>query len=343
MQRWDELAQRRPTIGWAAVDAHARVGVRSLGEPYDSTGSLHFPSYTSSFREFSNALSNARLTGDAAIDAGTVLNAIRGGAFYSTIDALAGPAALRVAASDGRITVDAQAPDDARITLFRNGVASANAQGPRLEHDADPGVYRVEVALPGAPGTPPVPWIVSNPIYVGREPKSSAPEQTVHAPATLATRYDGGPARDWTIEKNPASDAAIDPIGALAGSQLLLRFAISGTPDDSPYAAFVMPATPAIAMYDRVMFTARADRPMRLSVQLRAPGGEGERWRRSVYLDQTPRTIELAFADFRPVGATSAAQPVLSKIDSVLFVVDTVNTKIGSNGQIQIDDVKYAR
>jgi hypothetical protein len=95
--------------------------------------------------------------------------------------------------------------------------------------------------------------------------------------------------------------------------------------------------------YDRIIFTARADRPMRLSVQLRAPGGEGERWRRSVYLDQTPRIIELPFADFRPADAASAAQPVLSKIDSVLFVVDTVNTRIGSNGQIQIDDIRYAR
>lgn len=346
MRRWDELGQRRRIIGLAAVDAHARVGVRSLGEPYDSAGSLHFPSYTSSFREFSIALSNVRLAGDAAADAAAVLDAIRGGMFYSTIDALGGPAALRVNANDGRITVDAQAPDDARITLFRDGVASATAQGPRLERDAEPGVYRVEVALPGAPGTPPVPWIVSNQIYVGRGPvgDDTAPLETGKAPPrTFATGYDGGPARDWTIEKSRGSDAAIDMIGALAGSQLLLRFAISGAPADNPYAAFVMRATSAITMYDRLMFTARADRPMRLSVQLRAPSGGGERWRRSVYLDQVPRTIELPFADFRKVSETSAAHPGLSAIDSVLFVVDTVNTKIGANGQIQIDDIKYAR
>ena len=96
-------------------------------------------------------------------------------------------------------------------------------------------------------------------------------------------------------------------------------------------------------MYDRLVFTARANRPMRLSVQLRVPGGEGERWHRSVYLDQTPRTIELPFNEFRPRGTTTSALPVLSKVDSILFVVDTVNTKIGSNGQIQIDDIKYAR
>jgi hypothetical protein len=344
IRRWDELAQQRRVVGVAAVDAHARVGVRSLGEPYDSAGSLHFPSYTNSFREFSIGLSDAQFTGNAAADARTVLNAIRTGAFYSTVDALAGPAALSVSEDDGKITVQVQAPDDARITLFRNGVAVAGAQGERLERDGDAAVYRVEVALPDAPGNPPVPWIVSNPIYLGREPQGFAPQVTeISSARTFTTLYEGGPARGWTIEKSAASEAAIDTIGALQGSQLLLRFAISGTPADSPYAAFVMPATAAIATADRLVFTARANQPMRVSVQLRAPGGADERWRRSVYLDQMPRTIDLPFADFHAVSLTSAARPVLSKVDAVLFVVDTVNARIGSNGQITIDDIKYAR
>jgi hypothetical protein len=134
----------------------------------------------------------------------------------------------------------------------------------------------------------------------------------------------------------------MDVIGALPGSQLLLRFAISGTPADSPYAAFAMPAG-AIAMHERLVFTARADRPMRLSVQLRASGGEGERWHRTVYLDRSLRTIDLPFSDFRPNGTTTSELPVLSKVDAILFVIDTTNAKIGSNGQIQIDDIKYAR
>jgi len=203
-------------------------------------------------------------------------------------------------------------------------------------------VYRVEIGLPGAPGTPPVPWILGNPLYVGRGADNpvSSPQA---APRTFMTLYDGGPARGWQIEKADASDAAMDVIGALGGSQLLLRFAISGTAAESPYVAFVMPATATVAMYERLVFTARADRPMRLSLQLRAPGGDGERWRRAVYLDSTPRTIDVAFADFRSVGSASASPPDLSKVDSILFVIDTTNTKAGSNGQIQVDDIRYAR
>jgi hypothetical protein len=363
MQRWDTLTQRRRVVAVAGVDAHARVGVRTVGEPYDSGGSsLHFPSYLNSFREFSITVGDVRLTGDAATDAQSLLAGIRAGHVYSTIDALAGPAALRFTATSGSRTgsmgdalplggpvtvrVDAQAPPDAQITLFRNGMPSATGTGPMLQHDeaAEAAVYRVEVALPRSPGNPPVPWLVSNPVYVGRsaDDEPSAPVRT--QPRDSELLYDGGPGRGWTVEKSAASDGAIDTANTLVGSELLLRFALSGVPSDNPYAAFVMPATGTMATHDRLVFTARADRPMRMSVQLRAPtGGEGERWQRSVYLDQTPRTIQIFFDEFTPLGSSGAAPPALANVQSVLFVVDTVNTKIGSNGQIWIDDIKYEK
>jgi len=240
--------------------------------------------------------------------------------------------------------VDAQAPADATITLLRDGTPVATERGGRLDHDApeQPAVYRVEIGLPNAPGTPPVPWMVGNPVYVGRG--AGHPINSPHpAPRSSMTLYGDGPARGWRIEKANASDATMDVIGALPGTQLLMRFAISGTAAASPYVAFVMPATGTITMYERLVFNARADRPMRLSVQLRAAGGEGERWRRSVYLDSTPRTVDVAFDDFRSVSSPNSSAPDLAKVDSILFVIDTTNTKAGSNGQIQVDDIRYAR
>jgi hypothetical protein len=43
IRQWDALTDHRRVVAVAASDAHARIGVRSLGEPYDSAGSLHFP------------------------------------------------------------------------------------------------------------------------------------------------------------------------------------------------------------------------------------------------------------------------------------------------------------
>jgi len=83
---------------------------------------------------------------------------------------------------------------------------------------------------------------------------------------------------------------------------------------------------------------------MRSSVQLRTQaGGVEQRWHRSVYLDETPRDITVFFDDLRPRGTTLQAKLPLDQIQSVLWVVDTVNADLGTNGQFSIDAVKYAR
>ena len=63
---------------------------------------------------------------------------------------------------------------------MKDGAVLQSAAGAALEQvvDADAAVYRVEIMLPGNPGEPPVPWMVSNPIYVGRDPADAAPSDT---------------------------------------------------------------------------------------------------------------------------------------------------------------------
>ena len=123
-----------------------------------------------------------------------------------------------------------------------------------------------------------------------------------------------------------------------------MRYALGGSVAEGPFVAFVMPAGSDLATYDRLTFNVRADHPMRLSVQVRVPeGAAGERWQRSVYVDGTPRTLTVFFDDMTAVGTAASPHPPLDRIESVLFVVDTVNTKPGTSGQLWIDDVKYGR
>lgn len=360
LRRWDVLTARRRVVAVAASDAHARVGLRS-GEPDDASLAVHLPSYESMFRTLSIALSPLSFTGDADVDARAALDAIRSGHVYSSIDALAAPAAMAFSATGrgeaatagdavppgaGELVLDvvSNAPPDARILLLKNGVQEAAVSGAALTATVtgERAVYRAEIHLPGAPGEPPVPWIVSNPIYVGFAAAVPVPGRP---PASeLAPQYQDGFATDWTVETSPRSKAALDVTGPAADTQLSLRWALGGTTSESPYAALVMPAGPALSGYDRLMFTARADRPMRISVQLRMPTeGDGERWHRSVYLDEQPRDVTVFFADMTPRGFTTARRPALANIRDVLFVIDTVNTRPGASGQIWIDDVKYGR
>jgi hypothetical protein len=362
LQRWDALTTHRRVVAIAASDAHARLGLRPLDTSREIGSSLDVPSYEDIFRMFSNVLPSARLSGDAEQDARTVLAAIRNGHLYSIIDGIAGPGSLSFSASSGTETasfgdilpiagpvtvrVAVQGPDDAVVTLFKDGHALESHSGSSIERavEEEPAAYRVEVSLPGAPGEPPAPWMVSNPIYVGRTDSTSPAPIASPRPAEVAIQYRDGPASGWTVERSDASLGALDEIEAEGGRQLSLRYALGGTASSSAYTAFVMPAGAELPAYDRLVFTGRSDRPMRLSVQLRAPdGAAGQRWHRSVYLEPAEREITVWFDDMLPRGTTATPKADLARVESVLFVVDTVNTPMGGNGRLWLDDVRYGR
>ena len=361
LREWDQLTARHPVVAVAAADAHARIGLRTLGEPYDSGSSLHVPAYEGVFRLFSNVVPGVTLTGNANDDAEQILSAIRRGNVYSVIDSIGQDGAMSFVARSARAVADMgghvsndtplvlhvqrHGGAEGRIRLLKDGVEVAAASGEQLEHPVDAGtsgVFRVEVSRDGAPGEPPVPWIVTNPIYVGG--RASLPPPVLHSAAsTYEVQYADGPAPRWSIETSAASRAAIDVMSAAKGTELALRYAVGGAASASPYVAFVLSTDASIAEYDRLVFTARADRAMRLSVQLREPSGaDGERWHRSVFVDTEPREITVYFDDLRPLG-TSRERPTLASINSVLFVMDTVNTPLGGNGRIWLDDVKFGR
>ena len=362
LQRWDELTAQRPVVAIAGADAHARIPLTSVGDPYDNRFSLPMPSYEQVFRTFSIALTDITLAGEAKADAGVVLDAIRRGHVFSSIDALAGPVALSYSASGaggnaamgedviatGPMTfqVRSNAPSDASITLFRNGERVHSASGPQLEYtSSERGVYRVEMQWPGAPGVPPVPWIVSNPIYVLNSPRPAVQvSESIAPPTQVDVRYSNGAATDWHIENSARSRGALDVVPSVGGTQLLMRYALGGTQEEGPFVAASMAVPQGIADADRLIFTAQSSRPVRIWVQLRVPGGaQGTSWHRSVYVDEMPRAITVAFADFRPLESTTTGRPVLADVRDILFVVDTVNTRPGVSGQLWLDDVKVGR
>ena len=242
--------------------------------------------------------------------------------------------------TDLELQVESNAPSGSRIVLLKDGNVAAEAPGSTLRRIV-PGtraVYRVEIRVENAPGTPPVPWVVTNPIYV--RDQDDVPRGRGGA-AEQAPLYDDGDARGWRIEKSERSKAALDVIRTLSGTELLLRWALGGTSSESPYVALAMPAGRLLAAYDRLTFTARAEQPLRMSVQFRIDNGD--RWRRSVYVDEQSREMSVFFDDVRPAGVTGQARLPLTAVRDVLFVVDTVNATPGASGRVWIDAVKYGR
>jgi hypothetical protein len=354
---WDREARTHSVVGVGGSDAHAKIG----GDlDHGGPAALHLPSYEQVFRTFSIGLPGVTLSRDAAADARAVIAAIRAGHVFTAIDAFAAPARLSFTATGN----DAAAQAGDRIapgtpvllraeldppalaptlTLYRDGAAVATATGASVQHQTDgaPGVYRVEASLPVRRGGGPLaPWLVSNPIYVG------APEQWLPPAPLSATAsrvlYQDGPA-PFTVEHSVRTEGAITAVKSGAGTQISLRYALGGRRSEGPFVAFAINA-PEVAAYTAVQFSARANRPMRVSLQLRAAPEQGNgRWRRSIYLDQTPRVATVPFTEFRPVQGDLAPVPPLSSIASLLFVIDTMNTALGTNGEFWIDDLALVR
>ena len=363
LRRWDALTRSRRVVAVAGSDAHARLALRNLGsEPASGRAAVRVPGYERVFETFSIGIPQLRLTRNAAADARLVIDEIRRGHVFSSVDALAAPAAVSFTAVSGSqraaggdllrldgpvsLRVASNAPGRSRISLLRDGEPVMTSTQASLEFTAPatPAVYRAEIALSHAPGEPPVPWIVTNPIYVGRSETPSTPLPPASATRT-STIYDTGSAGGWQIEASPRSSGAIDVAGAAGGgTQLRWRWALGGSRDESPHVALVAAAGSDVASYSRVTFNVHADKPMRLSLQLRVPKGpQGERWQRSFYVDQTPRDVSIVFDDMSAEGATSTQRPVLSEVQALLWVIDSIHTALGSSGQVWLDDIRYER
>jgi len=120
-------------------------------------------------------------------------------------------------------------------------------------------------------------------------------------------------------------------------STLTLRFTLGGGRASNQFAALVVAISGGLTTYRGLTFSGRADRPMRIGVQLRPAGRNNPpRWQRSVYLDRSPRTITIDFADMRPVPRAVTRPIPLASIDAVMFVVDTNNTTPGTSGAVTI-------
>ena len=171
LAHWDGFLQRGKIWGFEASDAHGgfRVG---------SWLAMKVPSYADTFSFVGMGISR-RYEGDpeAAVRSGDFFNCIRGAGEPKRFEFSAHsglqdfPSGSDVPVSSS-LHVSVQVANQAvRMVLKKDGAALREIVGDHLDlEDAGAGVYRVEVFLVGHPLLrADVPWILSNPIFVGVE------------------------------------------------------------------------------------------------------------------------------------------------------------------------------
>jgi hypothetical protein len=350
LMRWDQRARRRHVIGIAAADAHAR-----LSDDYEDYGIARIPSYETSFRMFVNhVILEHPFSGNATNDANGLLSSIYAGRVFSSIEGLARLGAFGATArSEGAVArpgeyIDSEHPVglDATITappgttmvVLRDGKPIYETTEGKLRIDLGtmPAAYRIEARLArhSTPGS--VPWVVANPIYVNLRPAHAAGQPDAPPPVTARA---GVATESWRAEAAPGSETTLAP-GTLDDDTPALhwRLRLAEGPPVAQFAAIWFPADRSLITHERLQLRARADRPVRLWAQLRGPAATGreQRWAKSFYLDAELRTIDLRLADFRAIDPPANEPPPMDKVDSLLLVVDTLNTLPGTAATISI-------
>jgi hypothetical protein len=343
LRRWDALTRRRPLIALGAVDAHGFAGGQ----------------YAPVFATLAQTVElNAPWSGDARADAASVIDALRTGRTWTVVSAFAGPAAAHLTAHTAaasavmgqtlaalpdeplEITASVEQASQSRVSLWHNDREVAAGFGSVTYHGvADPGAYRAEATLTGFT----MPWIVTNPIYVEAPAPAGPQKQAATTPPADDVVKHLTASGEWAVEHGPSSGGSV----ARASDQdLRFTFHIGTERPGLEFAALAASMGDASESFDRIEFIGSASAPMRVLVQFRLPGGvDGERWSRSVYLDPTPRAITVRMTDVTPVGFTPVPtrRPVVARVKSILFVLDTLNTAPGSRGDIVLRDVRLAR
>ena len=364
LEQWDRISQQRRVPAIAGTDAHARLGLNQRTDPDVSAIYAPLPGYIATFRTFSNhVVLDAPFSGDAAADAGRLLAAIRNGRLYSVIDGLASPGSLSFSAASGsrraqigddlaidedvQLRASVNAPPGTTIVLLKNGDRVHEVTDGVLEMNGgkDPAVYRIEAYLRRSPGGPPVPWILSNPIYAGftRPPLKRAVDTTPGS--RIPARVAEAAVESGRSDRSELGVSPRDPLARRLAGELPIAwsFALSpGTPSGQ-FAAIRIPITGGLAEFTRVRFRVSSPKPLRAWVQLRAPVGDTERWGTTFYADADERQVDLPLSAFRPIGVTSSDQPPLDRVDSLLFVVDTLNFLPGATGSMVLSDVAFVR
>jgi hypothetical protein len=300
-----------------------------------------------------------------------VLAALAAGRFYIGLDALAPAGGFSFTVEDAlgrrftmgdqvdaspslRASVGGRVPEDARIVLRRDGRVAGEGRS-RLETTlAGPGVYRAEAWVPGWP----VPWVITNPVYVFDAATREARRQRAAWPGPPPSPRESAPLR---FESHPPFAAEHDAASTMEEDVVETRTGLGGatvfrlgfhlappSPERFTWCALVNREARDLGGWTGLRFKIRADGEYRLWVQLRDPNpastDEGlEWWMASARTSTEWREVQLAFGRFRTLNPRSDGRLDPDETRAVVFVLDHASVKPGTRGTIWLTDVGVYR
>lgn len=360
-QTWDRLnidhKGRHHYYGIYALDAHAKL-------PLTKKVSLGFPTYASMFEimtVYVNTGSSFSREMDAGEAMGVVVQSLREGNFFNVLEAIApangfGAVFKETASgktvemggsafsSKGTLVLELPFKFKTSVMVFRDGSLFKKIDDNnfnRLEIDInEPGVYRVEVFVPGNTFSK-LPWIMANPFFIGEAyakctgtgPTNTAPFKTNPLKSPLPG------IQAFTVEKNSRSIGELsfpekDEAGAVARFDFKL---VKENPEDKNFWS-VMALRQSLNLYGFKGFIleAKSDKRRRFWMELRTTEGDNETWyRHSFLVDPEWKRFTIPFNKMYPFAGEKKV-PDLSKVASIFISINNAIAYAGDEGNVSI-------
>ena len=182
LKKWDQALTRSRATATAGNDAHANIGVSLRDSTGKTLAGIQLDPYEVSFRL---VRMHVLIDRNKSLDQRSVLEALGAGHCFIGFDFLGDPSGFSfTAVSQGEQKIQGEeidlhpdtrlqvrTPVSSRLKLFKDGKVIADDIGVSVKEFpvTEQGVYRVEVYLPQLGNlVAEKPWIISNPIYIGR-------------------------------------------------------------------------------------------------------------------------------------------------------------------------------
>ncbi|MBI2839584.1 MAG: hypothetical protein HYX75_14820 [Acidobacteria bacterium] len=331
LRAFDREAAQRVFYLFSGLDAHDNVRL-------SHTRSIHFPDYLPLFQTV-----RLRIPPGVPKTREGVLQSLSHGRFYLSLDGIGTGAGFAFSGSlagrsysmgetmpnpGGRLEVTAE--DGSRVRLLLNGKEVATGNGRLTAVAASAGAYRVEVYRSDHPFDPALPWILSNPIFVGSSYARPIQEEPTRIPEgpyleILPSRFHS--------EAGPSSDAEYD------GATMRFKIGKTSDPTVSPFVALCLRNQPPLNRDSRFRVRFTSDRVYRMWFEIHA----GPRvYRTSIKSGPEPMTNFVDLARIHPspkrAGATADSEPPTE----LYFVLDKQTVPMGTAGHLRLESLQIS-
>jgi len=319
LARWDELLSRGPVHGFYAANAHG-------GFPLTEERTIGVPSYRT-------AMGYVGLAVDPRYREAPE-EAIRRGEFFSLVRAAGEPQRFEFLDTHGDLVVRLDSKTTgARMDLKRNGEIFGSTKENELRvASPEPGVYRVEVYLEDHPllaGD--VPWILSNPLFVG------PPGAPVKKEPLACAAVDAVPLADLGLEMDGESKATIEH--GDAGALRLSYHLSQKTPEKiDRWVALALRKPMDLSAYSGIEIRGGSPEPMRYWVEVRS--GEDGHYA-SVFLP-TSGAVAIPWEQFYPTLGPKRPIP-LTTVDALFITVNTSSSRTGFSAEMTLESLGFCR